>query len=114
MTSVTDIWFRSSATLLETAAALGLVVAVHDAEDHWEWVTGELRGIGLDITRTHTRPPRDVDVRVFRSDNRALGTDLIDLAVERVRPLAMSSIKCGRWLNRSGNDYERVVVVERG
>ena len=111
--AVTDIWFSSTCTLLQAAKALGLSGAVHEAENEWEWVVGELSGVRLDITRLHTRQRRDVDVRVFRLDNGAFASDLTDLIIERLRPLASGSIKCGQWTYLSGNDFDIVVVEER-
>jgi hypothetical protein len=113
MASVTDIWFHSTSTLLQAAEALGLSAPDHDSENYWEWVNGELCGITLSITRAHAQSRRDAFVRVFRVDNGEFASDLTDLVIERLRPLALGSIKCGRWIYRSGNDFDLVVIEER-
>jgi hypothetical protein len=113
MISVTDIWFRSTQSLISLAAAVGLSSTVHDSEDFWEWVIGDLGDLRLDITRAHARAPKDTDVRIFRLDNGEFDATLCDLLVLRVLPVSLGSVKCGRWLYRQGNDFDLIVVEER-
>jgi hypothetical protein len=83
MISVTDTWFRSTQSSISLAAAVGLSSTVHDSEDFWEWVIGDLDDLRLDITRAHARAPNDTDVRIFRLDNGEFDAALRDLPDRR-------------------------------
>jgi hypothetical protein len=37
----------------------------------------------------------------------------MNLVIERLRPLALGSIKCGRWIYRAGHHFDLVVIEER-
>jgi len=56
--AITDIWFYTGLPLIELGAAPGLAGIDPDGENYWEWIIGDLVGAALDITRTHTVPPR--------------------------------------------------------
>jgi hypothetical protein len=106
---VTDVWFRSPLRLTEVARRLGLREVTEDAEDYWAWVIGTLGDARLDITRTHTRPAGAVDTRVFVLDGEFNESLLADL-VGRLRAFIPGPIHCGRWVYRSGNEFDLVVV----
>jgi hypothetical protein len=91
-------------------AALRLSAISYDAENDWEWIIGELDGVEVDLTRRHKLPRFETDIRIFRLDQREFTAEQRDLA--RLRPLALGSIKYGRWIYRSGNDFEMVVTDE--
>jgi hypothetical protein len=110
--AITDIWFRSARSLEEIADALGLVEVNYDAEDYWEWMIGTFGDVKLDVTRTHTCPPQQTDTRIFQVGRGAFGKDLIDGIVSRLSPVASAPISCGRWVYRSGNDYDVEIVQE--
>jgi hypothetical protein len=110
---VTDVWFRSSMPLSETAQRLGLRDVTEDAEDYWAWVIGTLGDARVDITRTHTLPAGMVDTRVFILDGEfteALTGELVG----RLRAFIPGRIACGRWEHRTGNDFDLVVTQELG
>jgi hypothetical protein len=111
--SVTDIWFRSTQSLISLAATVGLSSTVHDSEDFWEWVIGDLGDVRLDITRAHALARKDTDVRIFRLDSGEFDAELRERFVLRVLPFSLGSVKCGRWLGREGNDFDVIVVEER-
>ena len=107
---ITDIWFRSERSLVDLASDLGLSDVVHDAENHWEWVTGWLDDVQLDITRTHRKPALDVDTRIFRPTRGAFDARLKALVLDALRPVVAGTIRCGRWTYVSGEEFELVVV----
>jgi hypothetical protein len=113
VTDVTDVWFRSRLPLAEIARRLGLQDVGDDAENYWAWVIGTLDDTRLDITRTHTRPAGGVDTRVFVLDGEFTEPLLAEL-VGRLRVFVPGVIRCGRWVYRSGNDFDLVVVREFG
>ncbi len=106
----TDIWFRAAMSLDEIAIAIGMSDQVHDAEDYWEWVIGELNGIQLDLTRSHTKPRTDSDTRIFRLDNLQFSESEIEALCDRLCSATNSTIRWGRWEYISGNDYNKIIV----
>jgi diadenosine tetraphosphatase ApaH/serine/threonine PP2A family protein phosphatase len=110
---VTDVWFRSRLPLTEIAWRIGLRDVTDDAENYWAWVIGALEDTLLDISRTHTRPARMVDTRVFVLNGEFTELLLAEL-VGRLRGFVTGPIRCGRWEYRSGNDFDLVVVEEFG
>lgn len=110
---VTDVWFRSRLRLDEIAQRLGLQHLTQDAENYWAWVIGNLGDTRLDITRTHTRPAGTVDTRLFVLDGEFTEPLLIEL-VGRIRGFVTGPIWCGRWVYRTGNDFDLVLVREFG
>jgi hypothetical protein len=111
--SLTDVWFRSGLRLADIAGRLGLADVTEDSEDHWAWVVGTVRNARLDITRTHTRPAGAVDTRMFVLDGEFAEPLLAEL-VGRLRTFVPGPIRCGRWVYRSGNDFDLVAVREYG
>lgn len=105
----TDIWFRTRVELQDVGQALTLSGLEYDAENHWEWIIGGLGGVELDITRTHTRPPDEADTRIFRVDRGDFEAEMIGRIAELLRTIALGPIQVGRWVYKSGNDFERVV-----
>lgn len=111
MTKITDIWFRSTATLMEIGAQLGLEQIEHDAENVWEWITGVVEQRQIDITRAHGAPPAETDTRIFLLGGaRVFSLPLIDALLPRLRPLAIGPISLGQWVYMGGDEFEQVVV----
>jgi hypothetical protein len=109
MESVTDLWFRSRLPLADIARKLGLQDVTGDAENYWAWVIGTLGEIRLDITRTHTRPARMVDTRVFVLHGE-FTESLLSEVVERLRAFVPGVIHCGQWVHRVGDEFDQVIV----
>lgn len=107
---ISDVWFRSSAELVEVVETLGLSNASYDAEGYWEWAIGTLDGVQLDVTRTHLQPAVAVDTRIFRLDNAPISSDLLAKLTVRLRILARGPVSWGRWVYRQGNDFDLEVV----
>jgi hypothetical protein len=107
-----DLWFRSDRPLLEIADALEPSGTVHDHENYWEWVIGRLAGHEIDITRAHGQPAGEVDTRVFLVGRHSIGESLAEQLVQGLRPLVAGSIKCGRWVYRKGNEFDKLVERE--
>lgn len=110
---ITDIWFRSNLPLAEIAHGLGLQDLIEDAEDYWEWVIGTFGDVQLDVTRTHTRKADRVDTRIFIWGEGEFTAELIADLVSRLRGVVQGPISCGRWVYRSGNKFDLVVVQTR-
>jgi hypothetical protein len=110
---VTDVWFRSPLRLTEIARRLGLRDVTDDFENYWEWAIGTLGDARLDVTRTHTRPRRQVDTRIFLLEGEFTDSLLAEV-VGRLREFVPGVIRCGRWVYRSGNEFDLVVVREFG
>jgi hypothetical protein len=107
---ITDIWFRSSASLRSIAEQLQLSDVSYDLENYWEWVIGTLNGASLDITRTHTCPPADTDTRIFLLGNRFFPPALTRELVLRLRALTSGPIYVGQWHYLSGDEFEQQIV----
>lgn len=104
--TVTDVWFRSPLDLTEIVQALGLDEVSFDAEDYWEWAIGTLDEVQLDVTRPHREPAATVDTRIFRLDNGPLSNELLEKLIDRLRNVARGRISWGRWVYRSGQDFD--------
>ena len=109
---ITDIWFCSKLPLAEIARRLGLSDVTDDAEDYWEWVSGTLGDIRLDITRTHTLPPDRVDTRIFILEGDEFSATLSAELVGRLQAFVPGPVAGGRWEHRTGNEFDLVVVRE--
>ena len=109
---ITDIWFRSKLPLAEIARRLGLRDVTDDAENYWEWVSGTLGDIRLNITRTHTQPAERVDTRIFLPGEDDFSVVLLAELVERLQAFVPDSIVGGRWEHRAGNEFDLVAVRE--
>jgi hypothetical protein len=107
MAEITDIWFYTELPLTELGEALGLSGIEPDCENYWEWIIGNLAGVALDITRTHTVAAADTPTTIFRlGDQRALAQSLIDVLVPRLQAAGIAPIMLGSWIYRSGNDFD--------
>jgi hypothetical protein len=107
MAEITDIWFYTGLPLSKLGAVLGLSDIEPDGENYWEWIIGELDGLALDITRTHTVPAADTPTRIFRlGGQRAFSQAMIDVLVERITAAGIAPIMLGAWIYRSGNDFD--------
>ena len=109
---VTDIWFRTDLPLMDIARGMGLADPSEDAEDYWEWVIGRAGRVEVDIARTHRRPAGVVDTRLFLVSGVPIRKKLEADLLERLRRVVHGAIWCGRWIYRSGNDFDLVVVEE--
>jgi hypothetical protein len=110
---ITDIWFRSPLSLEEMARLLDLSDVVHDSENTWEWVIGRLSTARLDVTRNHRLRRSATDTRIFVLGDGANGVFDAELArevVARLRKFVRGPIHGGRWVYRSGNDFDRITV----
>jgi hypothetical protein len=112
MPEITDLWFRSHLPLAEIARRLGLSDVVEDSENYWAWVIGTLGESQLDITRTHMRPARQVDTRIFVPGGGFFSEMQIAELVSRLRVFVPGTITCGRWEYRAGNDFDLVAIRE--
>jgi hypothetical protein len=111
-TTITDIWFRSPRSLEEIAAALGLSGVEVDGEDTWDWVIGDLLGVRLDVTRNHRKPAGQTETRIFRLDRAPFTpVERAEIAA-RLRQALDVQTTCGRWVYRSGNDFDLEVAAE--
>ncbi|MCH9647615.1 MAG: hypothetical protein K0U98_05205 [Deltaproteobacteria bacterium] len=107
---VTDIWFRSSSSLEDLAAALHLKDYHYDCENYWEWIIGGLDAAKIDITRTHTMPAAETDTRIFRyEEDRKIEPSLETRIVEALHEHGIDDVISGEWLFTSENDFEKVV-----
>ena len=112
MDAITDIWFYTALPLVELGEALGLSGIDPDAENYWEWIIGNLAGVALDITRTHTVPSGETPTRIFRlGDDRGFSQAMIDTLVLDIKAAGIAPIMLGAWIYRSGNDFD--VRVDR-
>lgn len=110
MSNVTDIWFVAEIEIEELAEKLGLSDIVVDAENYWEWATGELEGFKLDITRTHTVNPKETDTRIFLlGDNEQFSKELCDQLVRKLKTLNIAPIYLGIWIYKQGNEFEKII-----
>jgi hypothetical protein len=108
--TITDLWFRSELSLRTIGSKLGLHRVSRDEEDYWEWIIGFLESWELDITRAHRRPPGQTETRIFLVDGSALPDELIEELVRKLKPFVRGRISCGRWILKSGNEYDLVEV----
>jgi prophage antirepressor-like protein len=107
MQKITHVWFVTEMNLYNLAHKLGMVNIEEDAENFWEWVTGELMGVTLDITRTHTVPPTKTDTRIFLLDkNNYFPDELLDILTKKLKILQISPLYLGSVKYISGNDFE--------
>jgi hypothetical protein len=109
---ILDIWLRSPLTLSALVDAPGLRECEFDTENYWEWAIGWIDGVRLNVTRTHTAPPASVDTRIFCNDIGPFPTTLKDAIVDRLLRADCDPVLCGRWVYRSGDDFD-LQEVER-
>jgi hypothetical protein len=111
MDGSTDVWFRSRLPLPALAAELGAAVTEIDSEDYWEWVVGDVAGITINITRTHTKSRAKTDTRIFRvdSDSRAFPDTALRHLLGQLERLKVDPVHVGTWVYRDGNNFDQVV-----
>jgi hypothetical protein len=107
MDGITDIWFYTELPLTGLGEALGLSDIDHDGENYWEWIIGNLAGVALDISRTHTAPAAATPTTIFRlNEHQAFTSDMINVLVPRIQAVGITPIMLGSWIYRSGNDFD--------
>ena len=113
MTSrITDIWFRTALPLAEIARRLELSGVTDDAENVWEWVSGTLHSVPLNITRMHVPPAALAETRIFIPEGNEFPTALLGQLIGRLQTIIAGPVVCGRWEHRTGNEFDLIVVKE--
>ncbi|TGK41522.1 hypothetical protein [Leptospira andrefontaineae] len=111
MSIIKDIWFHTNLDLNILASNIGLIQVEMDAENHWEWVTGYLENVQLDITRPIDSKSDIYEVRIFRlGESPIISGELHSLIVTRLIKLGISPIYIGIWNYLSGNDFEKNIL----
>ena len=113
MTSrITDIWFRTALPLAELARRLELRGVTDDVENVWEWMSGTLDGVPLNITRMHVPPAALAETRIFIPEGNEFPAALLDQLIGRLRTIIAGPVVCGRWEHRTGNEFDLIIVKE--
>lgn len=108
MDVITDIWFYTAYALPDLGHELGLTDINYDYENYWEWITGDVLGVSLDIIRTHTIRATNTPTRIFRLDSPPTFTQgVIELLVQRIKGVGVAPIMLGSWIYRSGNTFDQ-------
>jgi hypothetical protein len=108
MDAITDIWFYTAHALPDLGHALGLTDINYDHDNYWEWITGDLLGVALDSTRTHTILAAETPTRIFRLGHPPTFTPMvIELLVQRIKGVGVAPIMLGSWIYRSGNTFDQ-------
>src|SRR4051812_31039075 len=61
---LSDMWFKTGLDLQDLGKKLGLLNVSYDYENVFEWVSGEVDGYHINISRTHLEPPSEVETNI--------------------------------------------------
>ncbi len=93
---IRQIFFTTALEIDDLAIHLGLRISDESSENYWMWVIGMLDGYELDITRTHTLPPKDTETKIFMLNHGGNFTnELMEKLISRLKLVGVTSIRLG-------------------